>query len=613
MEISYNNLEKEKQMKSKKILTILLSLAIMVTFMPLMAFADAADPGPYPAAKWTSKLAKVTDTKGRTFDTNRTFDPDYGYVVADPQDDTSVQGATVYAPESDGYFYDFDGSAFVGLVGTEYKAINGLTYTQAAAEDLTIYIQLVEQNYTVPYVTGQKTKASEAATWKKALNYKIANSKEDTRLETVTIGNYKYDVWQSAYEKGAEKDQQVKIYVKSIDAVGEVDVTDPDKAEAEGTVADATITVKGVDKTPQTANIYLDSTDGPKSYIVEEKETLIGLYTGAARTVVMDAVPGWTVEYSVYDSKTGHWGAATNSVSITDVQEKAMKVKATFTETATKNTQTRTFEVNLVPEVAAIGFDLDASYLDDECAYKVGGADYNAADYLKVDAFQYTAEQIKAAETAEIKDLMKKRNAANAAAVKANSSALFDLFSEVFEVKATVSKESKNIVSLTYVTKDLSAAEKKAIEEKYATLMRNFGLEDYDDVAYYLFGKTTNVLTNATVTLNADAIVDTEVEFVKAPTVKTYKGSKTTKKGKLKKNQSFTVKAVSNDGNPVYYKLVNVNTSKITINKKTGKITVKKGLAKGTYNVKVKAYVPYSKEVGWNAYEYQTIKVKIKK
>ena len=59
---------------------------------------------------------------------------------------------------------------------------------------------------------------------------------------------------------------------------------------------------------------------------------------------------------------------------------------------------------------------------------------------------------------------------------------------------------------------------------------------------------------------------------------------------------------------------MNVNTSKITIDKKSGKITVKKGLTKGTYTVKVKAYVA-GHTSGANAWgtDTQTIKIKIKK
>ena len=55
---------------------------------------------------------------------------------------------------------------------------------------------------------------------------------------------------------------------------------------------------------------------------------------------------------------------------------------------------------------------------------------------------------------------------------------------------------------------------------------------------------------------------------------------------------------------------MNVNTSKITINSTTGKVTLKKGLAKGTYKFKVKAYVPGRSD--WN-YETQSVTIKVKK
>lgn len=74
---------------------------------------------------------------------------------------------------------------------------------------------------------------------------------------------------------------------------------------------------------------------------------------------------------------------------------------------------------------------------------------------------------------------------------------------------------------------------------------------------------------------------------------------------------SFTVKAEASNGAAVKYKLINAD-DKIKIDKTSGKITIKKGLAKGTYSIKVKAYVPGMNEFGY-AQETQAIKIVIKK
>jgi endo-1,4-beta-xylanase len=64
--------------------------------------------------------------------------------------------------------------------------------------------------------------------------------------------------------------------------------------------------------------------------------------------------------------------------------------------------------------------------------------------------------------------------------------------------------------------------------------------------------------------------------------------SRTVKHTKVaKKNTSLKVLGVSKAQGKVTYAKKGGN-KKITVNKKTGKATVKKGLAKGTYKVKVK-------------------------
>ena len=88
-----------------------------------------------------------------------------------------------------------------------------------------------------------------------------------------------------------------------------------------------------------------------------------------------------------------------------------------------------------------------------------------------------------------------------------------------------------------------------------------------------------------------------------------------------KKAASFTVTAVSTNGGEVAYKLINA-PAKIKIDKATGQITLAKKLKKGTYKIKVKAYLPkafkvYNGVTGayaetWVS-ETHDIKIKVKK
>jgi hypothetical protein len=190
-------------------------------------------------------------------------------------------------------------------------------------------------------------------------------------------------------------------------------------------------------------------------------------------------------------------------------------------------------------------------------------------------------------------------DAANKKAVAANEKELLAYFKDYVVFTTTTKKANPNVDAVTYdVNDELTAAQKKELKEKYKALVNNFSLAA-DGAS--IVGDSTAVYTDAT-------SADYEVTFTKAITKKTYKA----KKNKLPKTKSFTVKAEAANGADVAYKLVNVETAKIKIDKTTGKITLKKGLKKGTYKIKVKAYIPgYPADMG--AFEFQTITVKIKK
>ncbi|MBQ3412116.1 MAG: cadherin repeat domain-containing protein, partial [Oscillospiraceae bacterium] len=185
-------------------------------------------------------------------------------------------------------------------------------------------------------------------------------------------------------------------------------------------------------------------------------------------------------------------------------------------------------------------------------------------------------------------------------AVEANQTELMAYFKDYAKFTTTLTKAT-NIETVSFkLNPELTDAQLTALDKKYETLISNMGLG----------AKGANLGTDTTYVYRSPASNDTEVVFTKAITSKTYKGSKTTKKGKLKKNQTIQFTAETPNGTAVKYKLVNVNTSKITINSTTGKVTLKKGLAKGTYKFKVKAYIPGA---GALANEVQSVTIKVKK
>lgn len=375
----------------------------------------------------------------------------------------------------------------------------------------------------------------------------------------------------------------------------------------EGTVANATFTVKSKDLTPATANFYLDSTDSAfKSYKRSEDTVLTGCYDGATHTVVADAVPGYTISYEVYNSSTDEYEAAASGVTIKDVQDKDVEVKATFTKISDSSKEYRTFYVNLIPAIVHFSFDADASKSDTkgEYVYYVDGSKYNTADYIAFTPDQINIKDVPAEYTDQAGAYIKAYNAANKAALAANLDEINDVFNDLFEVTAAPDQGDPDKITLKIDEKDMTAKDKAALRKKHEQLLTNFehtlGDWDADEKEY--------VLPTATLYINsvldpASPILAEYVRFTNSPKAKSYKV-----KALKKKSKSFTVKAEADNGAAVNYKLINA-PAKIIIDKTSGKITLKKGLAKGIYRIKLKAYVKGNSKV----YKTHAITIRVRK
>ena len=156
-------------MKSKKILTILLSLAIMLTFMPTMAFAGSSTTTTLKT--WGDMYASATDNNDVPFATSRTFSD--GVVTAAPIDysNSKVEGEQIKAPNATAHFYDLEGSSFVyGAAGT---ALDGSEWTRTEFESAfapesdaaftMLGVKVVEQSYVDKYaIDGDEYKIKNA-------------------------------------------------------------------------------------------------------------------------------------------------------------------------------------------------------------------------------------------------------------------------------------------------------------------------------------------------------------------------------------------------------------------------------------------------------------------
>jgi hypothetical protein len=568
----------------KGFIPALFALLTIFVLVPSMAFAQT---GSDDIASWGAKYATVTDTDGHTFQTERTFTSDgfvgmgHGIIIADPQNDESTIPTTI-APTSDGYFFDLDGSAFT----YNGNPLDGKTIEQSSFNSVLnhLYVTLTEPEYAKDY----DAKAPKTA------SFKVGSFNSDG-VATVSLTNWNIQVEMSEYEAGSTKDQTVTFSVKAIDAVHEVVPTNPSTPDLDGTIAEATVTVKGQPITPANAKFYFDSTDA----LFGGSDGVIGVYDGAAHQVVCDLVEGYDVSYEIYNKKTGKWSEAL-AVSVTDVDE-ALRARAVFTDTKTKAVTKKEFRAQIVPGLGAkIGFNKEESLADEGYVYEVPGAEYNTADYIASEAVQV---KYKNSDDEYVKDIARYVNECSKKAYEANKETIDAWFNDFYEVTTKVTKAHPNTVTMQIAAKDLTKEDAKALHEKYEQFEKNFGDALMTPVTEAI---TVDTTSKATLNINAAVVVDTQVEFVNTPTAVTYKA-----KALKKKAKSFTVTAVANNGATVNYKLINA-PKKITINKTTGKITLKKGLKKGKYKVKVKAYVPGAPDYA-GLYETQNITIKVKK
>jgi hypothetical protein len=427
-------------------------------------------------------------------------------------------------------------------------------------------------------------------------NWKKAKVHENVKMNKELSTDWEFDLSEpEGYEEGLTTNQSFSLVTIPDAAYGYVGI--------KGNVPAKEITVKGVKASARLAKFYKDSVSDNNLIDCDYGYTGF-LYNGSAHTIVMGEMTGYKVEWSVFNKTTGVYDTVL-SPSITDVDYNTkahkynyLKVKAQVTSTSDA-TDTYTFDFNmfvLPADAPSFAFDEDGNA--GAYAYAVEGSTYDPTSFVVLNPCKRAGEAVGQYTNSQ-------RNKANKQATEANKTAFMELFNDVYEIESTATKAEPNTINLEIVEKDhddWTDADWKAFEKKYEQLGANFGI----------YGETELLGHNkATVFINS-SFVNPEVEFTNTPTAVTYKA-----KALKKKAKSFTVTATCNTGAAVSYKLIDA-PAKITIDKTTGQITLKKGLKKGTYKIKVKAYVtsPYfiSDYYGVrNIAETQAIKIKVKK
>jgi hypothetical protein len=553
--------------KHKSVVAILLAVMMIFTFMPTMAFAAEND------VTWAKDYSTATVEKATgsvTFNTIREFNTSTGMVDANA-DTSEYEG---YLPEENLTisYYDLNNSVF-GLSDSNrnHKAIVS-TYANVSVWEARGQVRglffsapsYVKNNTTsdtcyVSFNDGYGQGLSYLGDWGGTVKY------------TMDGVDYNYTALNAELEKATE-DKTFEVWFDV-----DYNATRDSKTPVYGAIPSKTVTVKGpVKGNPSNVKLYVDKVEEGK----EVTSPISVTYDGSEHTIVASDVKGYTIKWTVYNKKTGEWEPV-DSVKVKDVTTSAVDAKILFYDNSITGTQTpaeRKIKVSVAANTYAPEFDFDRDPAPAVGDFDVpAGEEYNPLDYVLVYPYANT--------TTKTDDK----------AVAANEKELLAYFAEYAKFTTTTKKASPNYEFVKFaLNEDLTQADLKALDKKYETLIRNLGLA----------ANGGSIGTATASFYRTPEAVDYEVVFTNAPSTVSYKG----KKGKLKKTKSFTVTAVANNGETVFYKLVNADTPKVSIDKTTGKVTVKKGLKKGTYKMQVKAYTLKS-----GAWETQNITIKIKK
>jgi hypothetical protein len=531
-------------MKHKKLLAILLSLAIMVTFMPMMAFAATT------TGSWSSDGSSYTVTDGTNTKTltnvqkvwnNGEIEVTLDSTGLDPQTFTELD---TYAYNNAGTFSYYDlSNAFIsnaaknGYTTVAYETfMNGATYNKETGV-LTGGIEKVwlkQPAYTKDYT------AATAATVE--LN--------DARVATtITVGGFTED----SYEE-----QPITLTANVVPA-GSGSTTA--NVNLVGTVPQANLTVQGKKGAAAQMTFEIDSLTKPYGTLNVASGTGTAQYNGETHKVVNSTVKGYSVAYQTQDAKTKAWS---------DVEFVEFKDKGTYTyryqvyKSTEKPGNTWAYVTITVTAAANYHYTFEKTVFSESASasanYPQVPKDANPADYVI---------------TTGVAD--------------ADVDEALAVFTDLYDVKTVPFKGNENLVTWTLSQKNLTSAEKEAIYKAHKTFFDNYGFNADVDVRLHNASGQSRTTISTAVELKADAPVvvadkDDDITF-SGVTTKAFKAKKKTKK--LAKTKSFQIEAVADSGNEIKFSATTPD-SKIKVSA-DGKVTVKKGLKKGTYKFTVKA------------------------
>ena len=523
-------------MKSKKILTILLSLAIMFTFMPSMVFA-ALPTGT--TEKWADDGSSYTVTVNGTsqsFDTTRSWSD--GIITA------SVKASTKDPSEYNACEKVAYGVTSGGTLTYQYVDLNNASVVRAGAPavteiayDTAVVSGALNQSafdvlLTVPsYVTNYDAKT---ATTTAARSIQVPMAAETNA--TVVFSSKDLVI-------GADYTQTATVAAIVKPTTSPYETT----LNYYGDIQSKQFTVNGV----KTFTFAVDSLTVPKATTGTgtEADPYTFTYDGATHTLVNSNVAGKKIEYDLLDSTTNKW-TRVDAVQFKDADTYAVRYRVFDTAANAYDSTAYTYMYFKVVSAGGFWFGIDAGTPNPGENLVDVGDNANPLDYVFC---VYSADST--TPIADAEEAMK-------------------FFNDKYEIKATPSTADATRVTWQIVKK--SGVDLNALAKTYKVFLANNGADNTS---------LTGVYSSEEVRIGKNSLED-DINFT-GVTTKVFSGKKTTKKGKLKKAQTITVKAVADSGNAITFSGTSSN-AKISVTS-AGKIKIKKGLKKGTYKVKVTA------------------------
>jgi hypothetical protein len=544
--------------KHKSVVAILLAVMMIFSLMPTMAFAAESN------YKFSDDLSQVVQSDGTVVvRTVKVWDPTSGQIEV-KADTSQVGDLPEVVKEMSFKYYDLNDSVFQ-VKGNDIAA----SYNGSIAVSDIVALKLKKPDYAT---------ATSGATTTKVVSLDKLKSYVGTSAWTCVVKlNGKTDTIEPKTD-----DQPVTVTMEQTWSTA-------NNKLVTGNPSPANTKVNARSAQPTEAEFYFDTVPavGESGNRIYEGNTGYVLYDGAEHEVVMKPLKGYDVTYTTFNKKTGKQDAAPNNkVVLKDVLEEAVEVHATVADTATKkNKKEYVLTVNvLAADAPTFAFDGNGDFVSNSVSAAYPNFSEN---YIYVVAEGETYDPAEFVEARYAKSECKVTQAANKAATKANKEELKNFFKDCYNITKTTRKAYPDFEFLTIEEKTSKEVDFKELKTKYATLMRNFGINELN--SYRLAYMLDEDDTDAAVYFKKEAAPETKFDDINftGVTKTVYSGKKAIKKGKLKKNQTFTVSAVADSGKEITY-VGSSSDKKITIDS-TGKVTVKKGLKKGTYTLKVTA------------------------